>query len=175
MKFLRFFVQILAICFTVLEAPRIIARPPIILPPLPTPPVVVTDEPTPTPAAVDPRPSVTFSFADATHVTTRSTEGRFRPVGLHLNEVVAVTVQFPSQWANTPLTLQALDGGNISGQASNAVVTADGTVSFHFQTGSKPGLYRVFMIGAGGNSILSFWVADPTNPQINRTVVNPAH
>jgi hypothetical protein len=89
--------------------------------------------------------------------------------------VVAVTVQFPSQWANTALTLQSLDGGNISGQASNAVVAADGTVSFHFQTGNKPGLYRVFMIGAGGNSTLSFWVADPTNPQINRPVVNPAH
>lgn len=177
MKSLRFFVQIFAICFTVLEAPRIIARPPIILPPQTPPPVVVTDEatPTPTPAAVDPRPSATFTFSDATQIKTHSTRGRFRLVGLHLNEVVNIVVQFPAQWANTPLTLQALDGGNLSAQPANAVIAADGTASFQFQAGNQTGIYRVSIIGAGDNSTLSFWAVDPATSQANPAVMNPSH
>jgi hypothetical protein len=172
MKSLRFFVQVLAICFTVVQTPRIIARP---LPPDLDPPIVVTDEPTPTPAAVDPRPSATFTFADATQIKTHSARGRFRLVGLHLNEVVNVVVQFPTQWANTPLTLQSVDGGNLSAQPANAVIAADGTVSFHFQAGNQPGIYRVAVIGAGGNSTLSFWAVDPATSQANPAVMNPSH
>jgi hypothetical protein len=161
---------------SMMSAPRIIARPPP-LPPDPGPPIVVTDEPTPTPtpAAVDPRPSATFTFSDATQIKTHGTRGRFRLVGLHLNEVVNIVVQFPTQWANTPLTLQALDGGNLSAQPANAVIAADGTVSFQFQAGNQPGLYRVAVIGAGGNSTLSFWAVDPATSQANPAVVNPSH
>jgi hypothetical protein len=154
-------VQVLAICFTVLQTPRVIAE----SPPLPTA----------SPNTSDLRPSATFTFADGTNVTTRSAKGRFRPVGLHLNEVVGVSVQFPGEPANTPVTIQALDGGNLPLAFANAVIASDGTVSFQFQAGNKPGLYRVSVIGAGGNSTLSFLAADPNNPQPNRPVVNPAH
>ena len=156
--------QVLAICLVLFYASRINAQS---LPP-PTPPPI--DEPVP-----GDRTSATVFFADATEVYAHSIDGRFRLVGLHLNETVDITVQFPTGWEKTHLTVQALDGGDLFPQSADTVIADDGSTSFQFRAGNQPGLYRISMIGAGGSSILSFWVADPTNPQANPPTANPSH
>ena len=142
-----------------------------------SPPIgVVTDDPTPTPTPqADVRTTATVYFTDATQVSAHSIEGRFRMVGLHVNEAVTVVVQFPAGSANAVLAIQALDGGNISPQTPQTTIAADGTTSFQFQAGNQAGLYRISLIGAGGSSTLSFWAADPASQQPNPPVANPSH
>src|SRR5438105_1150674 len=80
--------------------------------PTPTIPPIIGPGPTPTPPALpDLRPSATFRFADATQAKTRSTTGRFRFVGLHLNETVDITLQLPGALLSPSVRAQALDGG----------------------------------------------------------------
>ena len=171
---IRSLLHVLAISLILLLAPRLMAM--ILPPPLPpasTPPVgIVIDEPTPQTAV---RTTATISFADATQVCAHSIDGRFRLVGMHLNEVVTVVVQFPAGWATALLAIQALDGGHVFPQTAQTVIAAGGITSFQFQAGNQPGLYRISMIGAGGSSTLNFWVADPANSQANRPVANPSH
>jgi len=173
---IRSLLQIFAICLALLDTPCIAA---VILPPPPppdtTPPVIIgTDEPTPTPTPAVVRPTATVNFSDSTQISTSDLSGRFRLVGVHLNEVINIIVRFPAGWANAPLAIQSLDGGYLS-SAANTAVAADGAVSLCFQAGNSPGLYRVALIGAGGRSMLQFWVPDANNPQANRPVVNPGH
>lgn len=99
----------------------------------------------------------------------------FRVAGIRPHETIDIKLQFSSEWAGTPLVLQALDGGNVSATPKNAVIAEDGTASFRFQAGDQPGLYRVSIIGAAGGSTLKFWIADPKNPKANPPVLNPGH
>jgi hypothetical protein len=141
-------------------------------------PVIIPPVPAPTVAPALPHkagPSATITFAGSEPFKTRSKSGLFRLTGIRPGEVVEVKLQFPSEWAKTNVVIQALDGGNVSAQAKDALVAADGSASFRFQAGNQPGLYRVSAIGGGSSSILKFWVADPKNPKANPPVLNPGH
>jgi hypothetical protein len=131
--------------------------------------------PTPPPAPAL-RPSATFTFADGTQITTRSTNGRFRLVGLHLNETVDIALQFPVVLLSSSAMAQPLDGGNIISVSTSPVATG-GLTLIRFQAGNQPGLYRVLLLGFGGSARLQFWVADPNNPNLamNAVVLNPNH
>ncbi|MEY2584538.1 MAG: hypothetical protein QOD80_564 [Verrucomicrobiota bacterium] len=131
------------------------------------------DDPTPPPETDIPIRATVY-FADTTLVSTHSIQGRFRLVGLHLNEAVNVIVQFPPALANAVFAIQPLDGGSISPNTPTTSAVG-GAISFQFQAGNLPGLYRISIIGSGGTSTLSFWVADPANVQANRPVANPSH
>jgi hypothetical protein len=143
--------------------------------PTPTIPPIIGPGPTPTPPALpDLRPSATFTFADTTKVTTRSTAGRFRFVGLHLNETVDITLQVPGGLLNPSVRAQALDGGQI---LSFSTKDAGAVASIRFYSGNRPGLYRVLVPGLARSVLFHFWVADPANPNPAMTpiLLNPTH
>jgi hypothetical protein len=132
----------------------------------PTGPPVIIEDPL--------RSSATFTFSDDSEISANSANGHFRLVGLHLNEVIDVTVLFPAGWENASLAIQPLDGGILTSPA-NTSIAEDGTASLRFQAGNLPGLYRIALISAGGHSILQFWVNDPGNQQVDPPVQNPGH
>jgi hypothetical protein len=139
---------------------------------------VIPPVPAPTVAPALPQktgPSATVTFAGSTPFKTQSKSGLFRLTGIHPGEVVDIKLQFAVEWATTNVVIQALDGGNVSAQTKDSLVSADGSASFRFQAGNQPGLYRVSAIGGGGSSILKFWVADPKNPKGSPPVLNPGH
>ena len=136
--------------------------------PLPTP------TPTVSPAPVDLRPSATFTFADGAQVKTESTTGRFRLLGLHLNEAVGIALESPAVLISNSVSAQSLDGGTISSFSMNPGGSG-ALASIRFQAGARPGLYRVFVPGLGAHALLQFWVIDPNNPKATPPVLNPRH
>lgn len=165
--------RLLFACLSLLVWPNTAISTPSVLPP-----VIIPPAPAPTVAPALPSkagPSATITFPGNAPFKTRSKSGLFRLAGIRSGEAVEIKLQFPIERANTPLVLQALDGGSLTAQPKTAVIAADGSASFRFQAGDQPGLYRVAVIAAGGNSTLKFWVADPKNPKANPPVLNPGH
>ena len=148
-------------------APYQNARRSVVALPLPTP------TPTP-PVPVDLGPSATITFADARQIKVRNKTGRFRLVGLHLNETVDIAVQFSAVLPSSSALAQALDGGKILSFSINSGGVS-GLASIRFQAGNQPGLYRIRVAGVGAPPLLQFWVADPNNPKANLPVLNPEH
>jgi len=159
------FTCIAAIAVTCLDGGSLLAQSPEI-PPLPGP--TITTEP-----PAENGPTATISFAGKARFEAKSAKGRFPLAGIRPNETAEIRLQFASDWANTSITVQALDGGKVSAKAKDAVIAADGTASFRFQAGAQPGLYRIVVIGAESTTTLKFWVADPENPKANPPVINP--
>ena len=77
------------------------------------------------------------------------------------NQVVPVTLQFPSAWAGTPLAATPLDGGKIGG--GGLVVLPTGRAMFTFSPGPVPGRYRVAVYMPGEQYLLEFYVVDPNH------------
>jgi hypothetical protein len=82
------------------------------------------------------------------------------------NQVVPVTLQFPSAQAGTPVVAVPLDGGKIAG--GNLVVLPTGKAMFTFSPGPAPGRYRVAVYLPGEQYLLEFYVVDPANPPWQR-------
>ena len=78
------------------------------------------------------------------------------------NQVVPVTLQFPSAQAGTPVAVMPLDGGKIGG--GNLVVLPTGRAMFTFSPGAVPGRYRVEVRTPFEQHLLEFYVVDPNNP-----------
>lgn len=132
--------------------------------------------PAPTPGI---RPLQNYAVAAITFpgrqpATTRAGNGRFEMVGIRLHETADIDLQFPNDPATTALSVQALDGGIISGNA-RAKNAGTGFTSFQFHAPGKPGLYRVLILSSSGPLTLPFWITDPGNPGNKRRVVNPTH
>ena len=130
--------------------------------------------PHPTPSLPALRPNATFTFGDGTQINSRSINGRFRLVGLHLGETVDIALDLPVVLLSSSATAQSLDGGEIISFSVDKTGVR-GVASIRFQAGNQPGLYRVFVPGLGASALLQFWVADPNNPNANRPVLNPGH
>jgi hypothetical protein len=75
------------------------------------------------------------------------------------NQVVPVTLQFPTDKAGTPLAATPLDGGQISG--GNPLVLPTGKTMFTFSPGPVPGRYRVVVQTPFEQHLLEFYVVDP--------------
>ncbi len=105
------------------------------------------------PVAV-PVASATITFANDTSITIRGRE-LFRRIGILPGEIVNIQLQLPSQFTNTVVAVQAMDGGVVSGDVTIAV---DGTGSIVFQSGMQPGLYRILLSARGRSAMLQFWV-----------------
>jgi hypothetical protein len=121
----------------------------------------------------------TIAFAGKTPLKVRSKRGHFPLMGIRPGEVADIELQFPLLWANTTLIVQPPDGGKLFGNSNTTAIAAnitaialDGSAAFRFQAGDQPGLYRVSIIGGGGNSTMKFWVADPQKPRANPPVLN---
>lgn len=106
-------------------------------------------------------PTVAVTFSDGKSVAIRSKHGHFPLIGANASETVSVQVQFAPA-SSGAAAAQCLDGGMLSTGAENIALAGDGSGSFSFQVGSKPGIYRVSLTGEGGAAAtLQFWVADP--------------
>ena len=79
------------------------------------------------------------------------------------NQVVPVTLQFPSARAGIPVAVTPLDGGRISG-GGNGVILPTGRMLFTFSPGAMPGRYRVMVYLPGQQNLLEFYVVDPAHP-----------
>jgi hypothetical protein len=137
-----------------------------------TPPV-----PAPTPGI---RPLQNYAIATITlpgaqPATSRASDGRFEMVAIRFHETAEIDVQFPSNPTTTAPSVQALDGGIITGSMNTKTAGTGGVTSFRFHAPGKPGLYRILIAGSTGPFMLPFWIADPGNPENRRPVVNPTH
>jgi hypothetical protein len=100
---------------------------------------------------------IDYGVGSAKH--RESHHGVFDPVQLAVGQPVAITLQFLRKRAGDAVTIVPLDGGQIDLQAP-ATIAADGTVTFHFQIDSTPGLYRLMIAGTGQYQ-LSLYAVDP--------------
>ena len=93
-----------------------------------------------------------ITFGDGEQIQGLSTKGEFDPVTLDPFATVTVKLQFSTSLAGAPVTVQALDGGALSGIGESATLDGDGAVSFQFQVLDLPGLYRI-LATANGSSV----------------------
>ena len=78
------------------------------------------------------------------------------------NQVVPVTLQFPTVQAGTPVVALPLDGGKIGGGQLGVLPT--GKTVFTFSPGPAFGRYRVEVRTPFEQHLLEFYVVDPNNP-----------
>jgi hypothetical protein len=133
--------------------------------------------PLPTPGTRPPQIYATanITFPRSEPVIARGLNGRFEMVGIHFHEVADVDLQFLDGLALTALSVQALDGGTITGTPKDKTAGANGLASFKFHAPGKPGLYRVLISSSTGPFILPFWITDPDHRENKRPVINPTH
>jgi hypothetical protein len=91
----------------------------------------------------------------ASQVEDCSTTGEFQTVVVSALETATVTLQFDVSLAGTQLVVQALDGG-VLGIGGSATIDQNGSISFPFQVGDQPGLYRVSVIAELDGLSVSF-------------------
>jgi hypothetical protein len=145
--------------------------------PTPTPPVVI--EPLPTPPGEESFPVViNYGQGETTRVSIY--RGLMEPVGVLPNQVVTVTISFPTSMAGAPVKLGLYDGGaagpaplpgqdllpSISCPSCPPLpippVPVNGSLQFNFQAGRTLGLYRVQMNVGSGQYLLRFYAGRPT-------------
>lgn len=91
-----------------------------------------------------------------------SIEGVVPLVLVRANQVVPVTLHFPSDKVGLPVAAVPLDGGAINGE--RLVVLPTGKVLFTFNPGPQPGRYRLLVQTPLEQHLLEFYVVDPNNP-----------
>jgi len=82
------------------------------------------------------------------------------------NQVVPVTLQFPSAQAGIPVAVTPLDGGRIN--RNDLVILPTGQVIFTFSPGAMPGRYRVMVQTPIERHLLEFYLVDPRQPPGSR-------
>jgi len=117
-------------------------------------------------------PTAAMTYPDGSSLSVRSHGGHFPLVAGPAGQTVNIQLRFPSNPANTALTIGALDGGTIP--QSSTSVASDGTASLQFQPGTQPGRYRVLLNQGGSLSTLEFWVPDPQRPNSGPPAVQPS-
>lgn len=88
-------------------------------------------------------------------------------VGLHPNQVVTVTVQFPIAHAGAAATVEPLDGGLVIATSGEHIVSGDGTLEFQFQANTNPGLSQVLLRVGTDEFGMRFYVLNPEHPERN--------
>jgi hypothetical protein len=92
-----------------------------------------------------------------------SHHGVVEPVGLPVGQQVAITLRFLRKRAGDQVMIGLLDGGQIN-VAEPVTIAPDGTVSFTFQPGGSPGLYRLMINGSQPYQLM-LYAFDPNRPQ----------
>jgi hypothetical protein len=88
----------------------------------------------------------------------------FEPLGLLPEQMLTITVQFPSELAGQPMIVESLDRGTLTPE-NGLFVDADGKVTFQFQAGNAFGACRVVVHQPDDSNFLQFWVVDPAHPE----------
>jgi len=108
--------------------------------------------------------SPTISMAMNNETTDRtnrtSHSGIIDPVGLRPDEQATITLIAPVAWANFPVGIAPLDGGEVFGY-ENLHVATGGAFSFGFKPGITTGLYRVVVTIGGEPYQLQLYLPKP--------------
>jgi hypothetical protein len=173
--------------------------PPIGSPPNPTATPIVRPTPPSAPNVNPPilGPSATVVLPTAAYAISRSVNGLFQRVGIPPDQVVQVTVQYPSTQSAEFVKVEAVDGGLVAvnipsvpnqiagirvnfGPFGRGVIAANGTFTFAFKAGHTPGLYQLRLKPNGlqytqTDQVLAlrFWVVDSQNVKNNPPVITP--
>lgn len=155
------------------------ADPPATPPPIPTPPPMTLN----VPPRVQPVRVATVTLEDQSVVVTRAAAAKFQIVAARPGETATMVVPMPVTAFAASASVQALDGGALIGPPSSPVTPnrpldvpiVNRNVTFQFQVGTHPGLYRVLIMGLGPAAALQFWVQDPLRPATNPWAVNASH
>ncbi len=131
------------ICLLSLQAPSVLATPPVSGTTAPSLEVIATN-----------------GAGKETHL--QSLNGRVPLVLVRPNQVVPVTLQFPSEKAGFPVAATPIDGGEVDG--GRLVILPTGKVIFTFKPGPAPGRYRLLVQTPVEQHLLEFYVVDPNNP-----------
>jgi hypothetical protein len=124
-------------------------------------------QPTATSTDGDDSFSVVISYGNGQSIRAISDNGVMRKVGLRSNQIVAITIQFPTNRSGQSVTVRPLDGGRIVTPAQTLSVGRDGTVKFGFQANQYPGLTQVSVELGANDYRLPFHVLDESNPRSN--------
>lgn len=81
-------------------------------------------------------------------------------IGVQPNEIVNVTLQFPSEAIGEPIVVEATDGGSTSLGSSIAVVDVNGSISFAFRAPARTGTKSVGIRRGSTTFRLQFSVLD---------------
>lgn len=130
-------------CLSVQHNVRAQAAPPVLLDPLAEQPKFAT---------------VTSALGKV--VNPRRHNITFEKVGLQPQQAVDITLQYPIAHAGAHLAVEPLDGGRIVNPVANLTVAPNGTFTFRYEVGSKPGLYQIRVHYDSQAVALQFWVVD---------------
>jgi hypothetical protein len=97
----------------------------------------------------------------------RQSKGRFDEVAIVPRQTVSITLSYSPTLAGQIMFAEPLDGGKIILVGRSLTIGADGTLSFNFQAGDIPGVYRVWVHQNDRGAQLYFWVRDTANPANN--------
>lgn len=119
----------------------------------------------------DPQPIVSRAIAATVdygndnifHPAKTSTD--FEPLGVLPQQMLTITVQFPSELSGQPMIVEALDNGALSVPEGGLFVGEDGNVTFQFQVGNAFGACRIAVHQPDDSNFLQFWVVDPAHPE----------
>jgi hypothetical protein len=92
----------------------------------------------------------------------KSHRGEMEPVGLPVNQAVAITLEFPAKRVGEFVIVAPVDGGQIA-PAGPLTISRDGKVDFTFQAGPTAGVYHLLVSGADQH-LLSLYAVDPERP-----------
>ena len=109
--------------------------------------------------------SVTVDYGNDNIFTPEKTSTDFQQLGVDPEQILTITVQFPSELAGQPMIVEALDGGTPSIPEGGLFVGSDGRVTFQFQAGDGFGACRVAVHQPDDSNFLQFWVVDPAHPE----------
>ena len=101
-------------------------------------------------------------------------EGSFALVGVHPDQLVQVSVQYPVTKIGRLMVAEELDGGQVLVQAP-LVVGLDGIIRFQFRAAHVPGINHIALRDGAQQLGLQFWVLDENHPERNPPVVNSSN
>jgi hypothetical protein len=89
----------------------------------------------------------------------------FGQLGMRPQQVLFITVQFPSELAGQRMIVEALDGGTLSIPEEGVFVGSDGNVTFQFEAGDAFGECRIAVHQPDDTNLLQLWIVDPDHPE----------
>lgn len=119
--------------------------------------------------------SAVITYAANQSVTATMHKGSSDRIGLQPNQIVAVTVQLTGIQVGRQLSIQPLDGGKLASSANRIVVGSDGTFSFRFQAGPRPGVSQLSIHDGEQEIGLQFWVLNTQDARCNPPVLTPTN
>jgi hypothetical protein len=120
------------------------------------------DQPPPVPSRAM---SATVDYGNGNIFNPAKSSTEFEQLGVLQEQVLTITVQFPSEMAGQPMIVEALDGGTLFIPEEGLFVGTDGNVTFQFQAGDAFGACRLAVHQPDDSNFLQFWVVDPTHPE----------